>query len=293
MNIVLTVIEIVAPVFLLGAVGYVWVRLGIEYPMAFVTRLAMNMGIPCLMFTALMQTDLDPTAIRDVLFVSILAYFALTLAIAAIVVIGRLDLRAYLSPLIFGNTGNLGLPLALFAFGDEGLGLALVVFAGMAVYNFTFGVWVVSGSGSPLRVLKEPIVIGTLLGALFLWQDWETPRFLTNALELIGQTAIPLMLITLGVAVARLTPAGVSRALVLSILKAAASIGIAWVIGRWWGLEPVAFAIVVLQLATPVAVSSYLLSERYDAQPDAVAGLVVVSTILSVAVLPAILFFVI
>ncbi len=293
MNIVLTVIEIVAPVFLLGAVGYVWVKLGIDYPMAFVTRLAMNMGIPCLMFTALMQTNLDPKAIANVLYASLLAYFALTLAIAVIVFLGRLDVRTYLSPLIFGNTGNLGLPLALFAFGDEGLGLALVVFAGMAVYNFTFGVWVVSGSGSPLRVLKEPIVLATLLGALFLWQDWETPRFLTNALELIGQTAIPLMLITLGVAVARLSPAGMSRAAVLSVAKAALSVAIAWSIGLWWGLAPVPFAIVVLQLATPVAVSSYLLSERYQTGPDDVAGLVVASTLLSVAVLPAILFFVI
>ncbi|MEO0830682.1 MAG: hypothetical protein AAFY03_09510, partial [Pseudomonadota bacterium] len=45
---------------------------------------------------------------------------------------------------------------------------------------------------------------------------------------------------------------------------------------------PVAFGVLVLQLITPVAVASYLLSERYDAQPDAVAGLVVVSTLLSV-----------
>ncbi len=121
-----------------------------------------------------------------------------------------LNRRTYLAPLIFGNTGNLGLPLALFAFGDEGLSYAVVVFAIMAIWSFTFGIWLVAGAGSFGKVLREPLVWATLLGGLFLWQDWQTPLFLTNTLELIGQMAIPLMLITLGVAVARLDAGGES-----------------------------------------------------------------------------------
>ena len=204
MNLVLTVLEIVAPVFILGLIGFVWVRLGHDYSIRFVTQLTMTISLPCLVFTALMGTEIEPAALAAVSMAAVVAYVAVgLLALLTVRVLG-LSIRTYLAPLTFGNTGNLGLPLALFAFGDTGLDLAVVVFAVMAVFSFTIGVWIVAGGGSILKVVREPIVAGTLLGALFLWQGWQTPRFLTNTLELIGQVAIPLMLITLGVALARL-----------------------------------------------------------------------------------------
>lgn len=288
----LTVLEIVAPVFLLGLVGFVWVRLGFEYRIEFVTRLAMTLAVPCLIFVALMQTEVEPGALAAISVAAVVAYGVLTVLFFAVTAFLRLDRRTYLSPLIFGNTGNLGLPLALFAFGQQGLGYAVVVFAIMAIWSFTFGLWVVTG-GNPLRVLREPLVGATVLGALFLWQGWETPRFLTNALELIGQMAIPLMLVTLGVAVARLHPAGLGRAFLLSALKLALCIAVAWGAGRWFALPDVAFAVLLLQVATPVAVTSYLIAEKYRADADAVAGLVVASTLLSVPALPIVLAFVI
>ncbi len=293
MNVALTVLEIVAPVFLLAAIGFVWVKLGFEYRVEFVTRLAMTLSVPCLIFVALMKTDVDAQALAAISLASIVAYAVVTVAFFALVAIAGLDRRTYLSPLIFGNTGNLGLPLALFAFGNEGLGFAVVVFAIMAVWSFTFGIWVVTGGGNPLRVLKEPMVGATLLGALFLWRGWETPRFLTNTLELTGQMAIPLMLVTLGVAVARLHPARLGRAVWLSVVKVIVCIAVAWAVGLWFDLPPVAFAVLVLQVSTPVAVTSYLIAQKYGADADAVAGLVVVSTLLSVVSLPLTLAFVI
>jgi len=110
---------------------------------------------------------------------------------------------------------------------------------------------------------------------------------------LIGQMAIPMMLITLGVAVARLKPQGVTRAVFLSLLKAALCAGIAWAVGRWFALDPIPLAVLVLQVSTPIAVTSYLLAEKYEADSEAVAGLVVVSTLLSVGYIPLILAFLI
>lgn len=289
MSLLLTVLEIVAPVFILGAVGFTWVKLGLEYRLQFVTTLAMTLSVPCLIFTALMQTEIDPQALAELSVAAAAGYGVLTLVMAAVVAVLRLDRRSYLAPMIFGNTGNLGLPLALFAFGETGLGYAVVVFAVMAVWSFTFGVWLVSGGGGLLKVIREPMVAATLLGALFLWQGWQTPRFLTNALELIGQMAIPIMLITLGVAVARLKPGRLRLATLLSALKYVICIAVAWGAGRWFGLEPTAFAVLVLQFATPIAVTSYMLAEKYGADSDAVAGLVVASTIMAIAVLPALL----
>ena len=289
MNLTLTVLEIVAPVFLLAGLGFGWVKLGFEYRIQFVTRLAMTIAVPCLIFVSLMQASIDPAALTALSLACIAAYGAITVLAALMIRLMGLDRRTYLAPVIFGNTGNLGLPLALFAFGETGLSYAVVVFAIMAIWNFTFGVWLVAGGGNLSKVIAEPMVAATVLGALFLWQGWQTPVFLTNTLELIGQMAIPLMLLTLGVAVARLTPKGVGRAVLLSLLKLALCVAVAWVAGRVFELDRVAFGVLVLQVATPVAVTAYLLAEKYGAQSDAVAGLVVVSTLISVAALPLLL----
>ena len=277
-----------------GALSYtVWVKAGFEYRVEFVTRLAMTLSVPCLIFVALMKTEIDPAALADLTLAALVAYVAVGLVCWALVMAMRLNTRTYLAPLVFGNTGNLGLPLALFAFGEVGLGYAVVVFAVMAILSFTIGIWVVAGAGSLGRVVKEPLVAATILGGLFLWQGWETPVFLTNTLELVGQMAIPIMLITLGVAVARLEIRAVGQAVLLASAKVAICVGCAWVVGDYFALEQVAAAVLIVQIATPVAVTSYLLAEKYvsDAQP--VAGLVVVSTLLSVITLPLILSFVI
>jgi predicted permease len=286
-----TVLEIVAPVFLLALIGFSWVKLGFEYRVEFVTRLAMTLAVPCLIFTALMKTEIDPSALTTLLIASIAAHAA----IAAIGAIGfwalKMRQQTYLAPFTFGNTGNLGLPLALFAFGAEGLGYAMIVFAVSAIFSFTFGIWVVSGGGSLMKALKEPMVGATLLGTLFLWQGWRTPDFLTNSLDLISQMAIPLMLITLGVAVARLKPGRIAQAFVLSFVKYLVCAGVALVIGLALGLSDVPLAVLILQTATPVAVTAYLLAEKYGGDSEAVAGLVVVSTLMSVAAIPLLLTF--
>ncbi len=289
MNLVLTVLEVVAPVFLLGAVGFTWVKLGFEYRLQFVTRLAADLATPCLIFTALMTSEIPPQALTEISVAAFAAYAVVSVVLFAVVHFTGLTRRTFLAPLIFGNTGNLGMPLALFAFGNQGLGYAVVVFAVSAVCTFTYGVWLVSGGGSWWRVLRQPLVVSTLLGALFLSQGWETPRFLTNALELIGQMAIPMMLITLGVAVARLKISRIGLPVALSITKFAVCASIGWAIASAFSLNETAFAVLVLQMATPVAVTSYLLAEKYDADSDAVAGLVVISTLISVLTLPGLL----
>lgn len=292
-NLALTILEIVAPVFLLSGIGFVWIKLGFEYRVRFVTQLSMTIGVPALIFTSLQKSEVDPQALSIVSLAAIVAYLIVALVAYLLVRVSGIDVRTYLSPLIFGNTGNLGLPLAYFAFGDEGFGYAVVIFAIMGMFSFTFGIWVVSGGGSVAKVFKEPLVGATLLGALFLWQGWQTPIFLTNTLELVGQMAIPLMLITLGVALARLSLRGIAMPTVLSVSKVVICVAIAWVVGRWFDLPPVAFGVLVLQVSTPVAVTSYLLAEKYGADADSVAGLVVISTLLAIVTLPLTLAFVI
>lgn len=291
MTLLLQVAQSVAPVFVIAGIGYLWIRAGWSFDVAFVTRLSMTLSVPCLIFMALMRSDVDPAVLRATVLASLTAYLALGgLAWAGLRFFG-LDPAVYWGPVTFGNTGNLGLPIALFAFGQAGFDLAVIVFAVMAILSFTFGVWVVAGGGPPSRAFREPLVWGTLLGALFLAMRWRVPVWLGNSLDLVGQMAIPLMLLTLGVAISRLRPRALGRALWISLAKLVLCLAVPVAVGLAFGLGRLPLGVMVLQMSTPVAVTSYMLAAKYDARPDEVAGLVVVSTVISVVSIPATLAF--
>jgi malate permease and related proteins len=112
-----------------------------------------------------------------------------------------------------------------------------------------------------------------------------------NALDLVGQMAIPLMLVTLGVAISRLAPRSIGRSVWISMVKLGLCVAVPLGVGLWFQLPSVALGVLVLQVATPVAVTSYMLAEKYNAKSDEVAGLVVVSTLISVIAIPVMLAF--
>ncbi len=286
MSLILQVLEIIAPVLIIAGIGVGWVALGLEYRVEFATRLSMTLAAPCLIFTALVKTEIDPQALRDTALAATLSYLVVAAFAFGLVRAVGLSTRTFFPPLVFGNTGNLGLPLAFFAFGAAGFDLAVVVFAVSSILSFTFGVWIVSGSGNPLTALKEPIVWGTLLGGLFLVMGWQIPAWTMETLVLIGQMLIPIMLITLGVAVARLRPDTFKRAIWLTSLKYMVCIAVPWSIALLFNLPPIALAVLVMQIATPVAVTSYMLATKYKADADEVASMVVVSTVMGIVIFP-------
>ena len=284
-----TVLEVVTPVFLLAAIGYFWVKLGFEYRVEFVTRLAMTIAIPALVFTSLTQNTINPKFLTEMIIVVCMAYAVVSVLALIFTFIFKLDLRTFLMPLISGNTGNLGLPLCFLAFGKDGLGYAVIVFAFTSIVAFTFGLWVVSGTRSFKQPLKEPLVPATILGLLFMFYGWEIPKILTNSLNLISQMAIPLMLITLGVAVARLKTQLAFKTLGISISKIMIGTIAGITVGYQFSIPYEAFAVLIIQMSMPVAVTSYLLAEKYGANSEAVAGLVVISTFLTTFTTPVVL----
>jgi malate permease and related proteins len=282
----LQILQITAPVFLLTLAGYVWARLKMRFDLEFITRLAINFSLPCLVFVVLVKVEIDPVAFRDIALASVVSYVAIGLVLWLGLRAAGLSMRTYLAPGIFANTGNVGLPVALFAFGQEGLAFAIVIFAVMMIFSFTIGIYMVAGAGRLSEVLKQPLVYASVLGGVFALQGWSVPVWLLNSLDLAGQIAIPLMLLTLGVSIANLSVGEVGRAVVLSLAKLSISTAIAILVVQIFGLTGLARGVLVLQLVMPVAVTSYLLAERYRAEPDKVAGTVVVSTLISVATIP-------
>jgi len=223
---------------------------------------------------------------------SIATYGGAMVAVYVFVKLARLDMPSYFAPFVSGNTGNMGLPLCLFAFGQAGFGYAIILFSVTSVFAFSIGIYVITGGTSLRKLVREPLVLSTLLGLVFLVQGWQLPEFLANTINLVGGIGIPIMLITLGVAVARLKPANIVNSIWLSAAKIAICTGVAIGVGAFFDLPDVAYAVLILQMSAPVAVTSYLLAERFKVDADAVAGLVVVSTVMTIGVAPLVLSFV-
>ncbi len=286
------IFSILAPVFVCVGIGYGWSKSGRAFDTPMVTTIVTYFATPCLVFYALAKVELDTSYLWDMGIAALAANIAFTVIGAAALALFKLPQRAFLQALTWPNVGNVGLPLCLLAFGPEGLALAVAFFTVYVVLQMTVGVAFVSGSFSAKALLKMPIIPATILASVFLFSDLEVPVWLFNTTKLIGDLTIPLMLFTLGVSLASLQMGSLKRAVWLSVLRLGMGFGVGVGLVKIMGLSGAAAGVVILECAMPAAVFCYLFAQLYDQRPQEVAGLVIVSTFMGFAALPALLWYV-
>ena len=277
---------VMAPVLIGAGIGVGWSRWGPTYQTSFVTTLVVNVGTPCLVFATLTKLTIDVETFGEIAVAAALALLCFAVIGTIVLRLARLDRRSYLPSIMFGNVGNLGLPLALFAFGEAGLALAIAFFTVTAVANFTVGSWLSSGRLSVRELATSPLNYAVALSIVFMFSALQTPGWLANTVGLIGNLTIPLMLITLGVSLAGLRVAGLWRAFLLSLLRIGMGFAVGYGLAELLGFTGAERGVLILQCAMPVAVFNYLFAQRDNRQPAEAAGLVLVSTIISLATLP-------
>jgi predicted permease len=251
----------------------------------------MNVGAPFLIISSLTKTQIEKSALGEVGLAVLCALVILGLVGYLLLRLFRLEARSFLGALLFPNTGNMGLPLCLFAFGPEGLSLALVVFVLVSTTHFTVGVAILSGRNDLRQFVTNPIVWSTVAGLVLLWTGWKLPVFARNTLDVMAGLTIPLMLLALGVSIANIKVAAFSRSLIIALMRLGLGFGAGLLVTSLFGLTGAARGVVILDVAMPVAVFNYLLAEQYNRAPDEVAGAVVVSTLLSFITLPLLLWY--
>ena len=285
------IFTVLFPVILCAFLGALWARSGQRYDSDFVSRLVLNIGAPALILSTLSQVDIDPSLFADIAIACVLV--SVIMAILGFVIPRLLgdDVRTYLPSFVFPNVGNMGLPVCMFAFGEQGLALALIFFMVLSVAHFPVGILMAGGreAGGLMGIIKMPILYAIALAVLLMMSGAVLPDFLNNAVSLIGAMTIPLMLITLGVSLYSLKVSGWGKALLYSLIRILGGLSAGLLVVWWLDIEGVARSVVLIQSSMPVAVFNYLFAVRFDRQPDAVAGLVVVSTILSFVSLPILL----
>lgn len=284
-------LEVLAPVVLTAGLGFGWARLGAGFDTEFVTRLVLYLGGPCLIFESLTRYDLPVAQIAEQ---ALAALTVVALVAAVATALARLlgwSLASTVPPVMFPNAGNLGLPLSLFAFGQEALALAVPYFAVTSVLQHTLGQRIAAGSGRGWRAFLTPNVLAVAAAVAVKAAGLQVPLFLANTIGLVGDLTIPLMLLALGVALGRLAVRRLGLGLALALLRLglglAAGLAVAWA----FGLEGNARSVLILLSAMPVAVFTYLFAARYGRDSDVVAAAVVLSTFISFASLPLLLWY--
>ena len=281
--------NVVAPVFMIAAIGFLLVRRGYEFPTEFVTRMNMNIGAPCLVFSGIMKLGGGLTEAVGFLTASLVSILALLLVSALFAVIFRLPKRAYIVSLFSTNSGNMGLPLCLFAFGEQGMALAIAYFTVSVVFQFTVALFISHGQLTAGSLTRITMLYGIAGALVFNLGDIPPPTWLMNTTSLLGGVTIPLMLLTLGASLARLKLEKSGKLVLISGFKLAMGVSVGLLVTSLFGLTGLERNVLILQNSMPVAVFSYLLASQYNRSPDEVASLIFITTLMSLITVPLML----
>lgn len=284
-------LPIIAPVIIATAVGFAWTKLALPFDREFMTRVIMNVGTPCLILQGISGLPTGDTDFLRMVGFAMLAHGGC----AALGLIGlrllHLPVRSYLPVVTFSNATNLGLPLSMFAFGQQGLGLGVGYVLVGSLGQFIL-VPLLQGRTSPWRTLvRTPVIYAAAFGVGLLLTGLQLPRWAINTAGLFGGLAIPLMLMALGEALAKIGVTDLRTAASLACSRLALGFALGWALTEAFGLTGPIRGVLLIESSMPVAVFTYVFAARYDRHPADAAGAVLVSTAASFLLMPALILF--
>jgi predicted permease len=283
------VLSVVLPIVLTVAVGFVWSRLGRTLGSKDLTALVSDVATPCLIVSTFQTSRLSFDAFAAMAGATATAILLFAGFGALILWLAGLRIRTFLPSISFPNAGNLGLPVSLYAFGQEGLGYAIAFFSIGSVANYTLGQTIAAGKANWAGLARLPILYAVALGIALAFWDVRLPDWAATTIGLIGNLTVPIMLLMLGASLSQLEVSDFGRAFFVSLVRLALGAAVGIGVAAAFGLGGTLKAVLILQCANPVAVYNYLFAQRWDNEPEAVAGVVVISTLLSLLTIPLLL----
>jgi predicted permease len=291
MEIYLKLFEVIFPVFFVIGVGYYLGKKNPKFDTNFITNFAGNIGTPAMIFYTVTTTGIT--------FNIFIQYFVYALImIGGFAVIGLIalsllkkDLSMELPSLILPNTGNMGIPICLFAYGTQGLGVASAIASVIILFHFTLGVFLAKKKFSLDIVVKSPPVYAIIISVVFLYFQIKTPLFLENTTFLLTYATIFLVLMSLGIALTRFK-FSLKNSIILSVCRVILGPLIAFIIIYNFNLSGFAAGVLLIQSAMPSAILNYLVGSMYSPKKivESIASTIVVSTVASFLTIPIIVF---
>ena len=292
MDLLIKLFEVLFPVFLTIGIGYWYGKKDPKFDTKFITTFAGNIGLPCIIFYSLTTSGGDFNLFLR-FFYYIFLYVGL-FAILCVVVLKILnkDIYRLLPPLILPNSGNMGIPICLFAYGKLGLAIAAAITSVIVVLHFSLNIFLSSRKFSFKPLIQCVPIYALFISMIFVYFQISTPKFIENATFLISYSTIFLVLMSLGIALSKLKIFSFSESLILSLIRIIVGPLIGFVFVKMFNLTGVEAGVMFIQTSMPSAVLTYLIAEMYSPKKivDNIASVVVLSTFLSFVTIPIVVF---
>ena len=275
----------VIPVFLLIAAGFVFAHWK-KISLAAVTEIVVYLGTPSLVFSSLASKPLFAGDIIELSAGILLIFVAVGLLIRLYFLLFSFSSRGFTLPTLFMNAGNMGIPLALFAFGQEGMQRATLLYVIITLLQYSLGIYILNGRGNWTEIFRLPLIYAAVAGISFNLAQIKIPELVLQPVIMLGQATIPIMLISLGYRLHEVESLQLGHALGGALLRIFGGFAAANIAVHLIGTEGVNRQVLLLYGALPAAVVNFILTEKYRQDPGLAASIVVLSTFISVFTIP-------
>jgi predicted permease len=283
--------SVVIPVFAVIGVGYLFAKWQKRSDIRFATDFITYVAAPALVFHALLDKDLTYSNFYPLLGSSaFVAFVGICVGLASAKRIASGSPAATLT-VAFMNSGNMGLPICYFAFGREGLAAATVFFVAMSVAHYTVGSVIAGGKGRLMEALTLPLAPAAVAAIVLNRAEVSLPPVIGRPIELLADSAIPLMLFTLGMRLSAIKTRESGRSITLALLRLASGLLAGLSAVYLFGLHGIAASVVIVQATMPPAVFNFILCEKFHKRPELAASTILAGTLLSLLTIPLLLYF--
>ena len=281
---------IIFPVFAAAGVGWLYARWR-RPDLTVINNLTMDVLAPLLVFWALTSKPFSAAEFHDLILGGAAVILGSGLLALPAIPLLKIQIKTFLPPMMFTNVGNMGIPLALFAFGEAALQGAILLFIVEMVLHFTVGLYIMDHRTRPWHWLRMPIILALIAGLLCAAGGWTPPAPVLETCKLLGEASIPLMLLALGARFCEVGWGDWRIGLWGALLCPLSGIAAALLVRPWLDLTPLQDGQLLLYAALPPAVFNYLVAERYRQEPERVAAVVLIGNLGSLIAVPATLYF--
>ena len=293
MELYIKLFEVLSPVFFIVGIGYFLGKKSSNIDTSFITNYSANFGTPALIVFGIMSSGVTYSMFADYFI-----YWLIAMAIFGIVgiiflILMKKDYIRELPPFILPNTGNMGIPICLFAYGTFGMGVAASISAVIVLLHFTLNVFLASKRFDILVIVKSPSFYAILITVAFLYFEIEAPTFVLNTVMLLAYAMIVLILMSLGIALTQLKVFSLKSSIISSIGRVVIGPIIGLILIKIFNLSGVGAGVLLIQSSMPSAILTYLIASMYSPKKivDNIASTVVVSTLMSIITVPIVVFF--
>jgi len=293
MDIYLKLFEVLFPVFFIVGIGFLLGKKNPNFDTSFITTYAGNFGTPALVIFAISAGGVTFDVFKEFFFYSLILLSAFGIVGLIFLILMKKDYIRELPTFILPNTGNMGIPICLFAYGELGMGIAAAISSLVVLLHFTLNIFLAKRAFDFQTIFKSPAFYAIIVTVLFLYFEQPFPQFVMNTVMLLAYGMIVMILMSLGVALTQMKVFSFKDAVITSTGRVIIGPIIGLAVIKLFDLSGVSAGVILIQSSMPSAILCYLVASMYSPKEivDNISSTIVVSTVMSLFTIPITLFF--